>query len=463
MKKSVFSLMMMVAAMVAASMFAGCSTSPEVIAPDEPEGELQPIAIDGTDFQFGSKAVERHQLSVMNTTDWTVTNETDWVLTEKRPDNTLYITVQPSRSLVDRAATLTVAATNAAQGAATFVVNQRHGTPTLYIRQLNGGIAVRHVSADGRWAVGQRASTSVVIEVAKLADSTYAGALVNMPNGSKSIDNNGKPYHGGCAADGSMYCDYDSQDVSYNGDEFFPSVHTPYVVRNNRKLTLPMPATYSTSTISEDGFSVPLHQYQGCIPDKMSADGKHIFGRLVATGVMWVAAKWTRIGNTNDYEFKELGQNADGDLNKWEKVFTEFEGKRYMTTQPVSFLCPQNVSGLSPYGKYACGHYGGSMSGGGQLWRYDMEANALELLNESNSIAVFITDEGDLFTEELSNHVYRIGKPPITLRQWIAEVYGSEIAENIGFVGMGGVSADKSTTVLYGVGNTMSYIITVEP
>jgi hypothetical protein len=199
----------------------------------------------------------------------------------------------------------------------------------------------------------------------------------------------------------------------------------------------------------------------------MSADGKHIYGRLMNTQMLWLAAKWTRIGETNDYTFKVLGLESEGDLTQWETIVmdTVINGNTmyYMTVDPVSFLCAQNISGLSVYGKYACGHYGGSQNGGGELFRYDMEADKLELLSGSDGIAMHVTDDGTLF--DSNNMAYLLNNPtPMPLRDWLTQTYGEDIVNDIdpGAV-MGSVSADYSTAVLFVNGGSVSYIITVEP
>jgi hypothetical protein len=461
--------MIISAALSLAIIFSACGEKGETLAPD-PETQttdtLLAVAIDNDAFAFGSKGIETFILSVVNTTEWEVRNEASWVVTEKQADNTLRVNVTPSRNPLDRSATLTIVATNPDQGETSFVVTQAHGTPRLYVRQLQGGIAVRHCSENGLWATGQKSTQVVVADISKLSDDAYTGTLTSM-NGVHSIDNTGKPYENGCSGDGTLYSDYETQRAVDNGvdQEFSPAHYTPYIMRNNRRIDLPHPETYATSNIAIEGY-VTRHLYQGCIPDKVSADGKHIYGRLMNTQSMWFAAKWTRIGATNDYTFKVLGLNGDGDLNSWDTVYSEFEGATYMTIEPASFLCPQNVSGLSVYGKYACGHYGASLSGGGQLFRYDMEADQLDLL-DATGIAVYITDDGTLFTAD--NTVYKVGAAaPITLKEWLTEIYGEEIANSVGYQNMGSVSVDYSTTILYdpssiGGSNGASYIITVEP
>jgi hypothetical protein len=457
-------------ALIAALLLASACSKNETPAPDpEPEPqpeETLPVTINQNAFRFGSKAVETFSLSIGNTTAWDVRNDAPWVIAEKQPDNTLRITATPSRMPVDRSATLTVAATNPEQGEASFTVTQAHGTPVLYIRPLLGSIGVRHCSENGRWVAGQKAEQTIIVDVNSLADDTYAGMLTSLPGGVHSIDNNGTPHSGGCSGDGSIYSDYDTQSAVDNGPnaEFFPARYIPYIMRNNRKIELAYPATYPTSNIAVEGY-VTRHMYQGCIPDKVSADGKYIYGRLMNVNNGWFAARWTRIGATNDYTFKELGLNGDGDLNVWDTLYTQFEGNTYMTIEPKSFLCAQNVSGLSMYGKYACGHYGASMSGGGQLFRYDMEADRLDLL-DATGVALYITDDGTLFTSD--NKVYKLGSNTYgSLGDWITETYGSDIAGQIpSELRMGSVSADNTTTVLFPdpmALSPISYIITIEP
>lgn len=457
-------LLMMAAAIICSS----CGKDKETPDPDTKQTqETRPIAIDKNDYRFDSKSIDTCVLSIDNTDQWDVRNDAPWVVTEKRPDNTLRIATTPSRSLVDRSATLTIVAANPAQGEATFVVTQAHGTPKVYTRALQGGTFGRHCSENGRWVTGQKATAVIVVEVDKLIDPNYTGVLTSMAHGVHSIDNNGKPYENGCAGDGTMYTDYETQNAVDNGQdkEFFPARYIPYIMRNNRRIDLNYPGTYSTSNIYEEGY-VTRHMYQGCIPDKMSADGKYIYGRLMNTQNMWFAAKWTRVGNTNEYTFKELGQNSDGDLNKWEKLFADIEGKTFMTVEPVQFLCPQNISGLSMYGKYACGHYGESLSGGGQLFRYDMDADRLDLLG-GNGIALHITDDGTLF--DSANRVHKLGSTTsTTIKDWITETYGESIAGQVSnIVTIGSVSADYTTTVLFYQGDASTpattYIITVEP
>jgi hypothetical protein len=450
---------------------------PEPPEPPEPEETVQ-IALDEEIIYFGSKAAELSVISV-NITEWEVRNDDSWIHTEKRADNTLAVTVEPNRFPVDRAGTLTFVADNPEQGEATLAVVQERGKAKLYIRSLSGGIVARHCSENGRWIAGQKSTNSVRVEIEKLNDETYAGDIVNMPIGTWSVDNNGKLYANGCNADGTIYTDYEAIPAINAEDGFHPAQYVPYIMRNNRRINLPYPAEYSTSEISEPGYTTQRF-YQGCTPSKMSADGKYIYGRLHATGVMWVAVKWTRVGNTNDYTFKEIGQYSDGDLNIWNKLLlTSESGQNYIAYEIVSFLCPQHISGLSPYGKYACGHLGNSMSGGGQLFRYNMEKEELELLN-GNGIALYINDDGDLFAN--NNAVYKGNSTSsITMRQWLQELYGEEIVSQIPMdTGdgntrvMGSMSADKTTVVLFydqikenadrpPVLNSISYIITVEP
>ncbi|MDR0565489.1 MAG: BACON domain-containing protein [Prevotellaceae bacterium] len=462
--------MLTAAALIFAVTLAACGKDGDMSAsnPDEKaQDTLAAVAIDKNVLNFGSNGNETYSVSVDNTSEWEVQSSASWVTAEKQPDNTLRISVAPSRSLVDRADTITIVSANAAQEAALLVVTQKAGKPKLYIRQLQGGVPARHCSENGLWVAGQKSTAVVVVDVTKLSDESYTGAPTTMPGGVHSIDNNGKPYENGCSADGAIYSDYDTKAaVDYGpAEEFFPAGYAPYIMRNNRKIALSYPETYATSAIAVEGY-VTRHMYQGCIPDKVSADGKHIYGRLMNTNNMWFAAKWTRIGATNNYAFKELGLNKDGDLNRWDTLYNEFEGETYMTIEPVSFLCPQNVSGLSLYGKYACGHYGSSLSGGGQLFRYDMEADRLELL-DATGIALYVTDDGTLFSGD--NKVYKLGSTaPITLKEWLVEKYGSSIADQIGNnLNMGSVSADYATTVLFDPSSLssmgVSYIITVEP
>ncbi|MDR3184642.1 MAG: BACON domain-containing protein [Prevotellaceae bacterium] len=466
MKTKFNNIIMMVAVPVLAIAFPACNKNNETPTPKPPDPqEILAISIDKNTFHFGSKANETHTLSVENTTEWEVRNTASWVSAEKLPDNTLRITATPSRLLHDRATTLTVAATNPEQGEASFVVTQAHGTPRLYTRTLQGGITARHCSENGRWATGQKSTAIIVVDITKLADQSYTGTRVSLERGVHSIDNNGKPYSGGCSGDGTIYSDYDTQGAVDQGPdkEFFPNRYIPYIMRNDRKINLSYPGTYSTSTITVPGY-VSRHKYQGCIPDKMSADGKHIYGRLMNTDNGWFAAKWTRIGTSNTYTFKELGLYSDGDLNKWDTVKTEHEEKNFMTITPKQFLCAQHISGLSLYGKYACGHYGSSLIGGGQLFRYDMEADKLELLEDASGIALYITDDGTLFAT--NDRVYKIGQTEsISTHDWIVEVYGETIASQVvGSMTVGSVSADYSTTVLFsGLTDGPSYIITVEP
>jgi hypothetical protein len=457
--KKIFTLMIAAAAII----FSACSGDNETPAPDPQPQETGPLTINQNTFRFGSKAVETFSLSIGNTTEWEVRNDAPWVITEKQADNTLRITATPSRLLVDRSATLTVAATNAELGEASFVVTQAHGTPKLYVRTLIGGTYARHCSENGRWATGQQGTSVVVVDIYQLTDENYTGTLTTLDGGVHSIDNNGNPYENGCSADGTIYTAYDTQDAVDNpGGEYFPARYIPYIMRNNRRIDLSYPSTYTTSDVTMEEYRT-WHMYQGCIPDKMSADGKYIYGRLMNIQLMWFAAKWTRIGTTNNYTFKVLGLESDGDLNTWEAVPTDNPGE--MVVNPVSFLAPQNISGLSIRGKYACGHYGSSLGGGGQLFRYDMEAEQLELLN-ATGIALHITDDGTLFTGD--NRVYKLGSStPMSLNAWLAETYGETIAGQISSVVMGSVSADYTTTVLFFMGDDetppTTYIITVEP
>jgi hypothetical protein len=424
-----------------------------------PGADTTIVVVDQTEFHFGSKATEQFVVSVDDVTEWEVINDASWLTTEKREDNTLLLRAEPSRLLVERTTTVTIAATRAPQVAATLTVTQDAGTPKLYVRQFASGIVARHTSADGRWVAGQRSTTSVAVEVARLVDENYVGTTVYMQDGTHSVDNNGKLYANGCSSDGSFYTDSDVIPTYTTEDgEFYPARYSPYIIRNGRKIDLPSPEDYPTANVTEPGYPT-AHYYQGCLPDKMSADGKYIYGRIVATGTTWSAAKWTRIGTSSDYEFKEIG---DGEYFQWSKVFTPFEGKTYMTVEVSQFLCPQNVSGLSANGKYACGHLGSSLSGGGQTFRYNMETDAIEFVGRG--IALFVTDDGDLFTD---GGVYEAGSTTsISLRDWVQKVYGEAVAAEVpgGWV-IGGVSADKSTTVLFNASstNTSSYIITVEP
>jgi hypothetical protein len=471
MKKNFINYWMMATALVLAVAFTACDKNNKEVDPEEQE-ETLPIATDKISVEFKSNAIDQHVLSVENTTDWDVLNDAPWVYTEKRADNTLLIKAEPSRSPFNRSATVTIVAGNQEQGTTSVVVTQSHGTPKRYVRQLHGAVAVRHVSENGRWAAGQNGTVSIIVDVTKLTDETYVGTIVDAPDGTHSIDNNGKVHADGCTADGSIYTGYDvssPSEVAGTG-EWFPAQYIPYIVRNNNKIPLAYPTTYATSEVTDERYAPPVHVYKGCTPDRMSADGKYIYGRLHITGTMWAAAKWTRVGTSSNYTFKEIGQTADGDLNQWEKVVTPFEdgsGRATITVDPVSFLCPQNVSGLSPYGKYACGHYGNSGQNGGQLFRYNMEAEELELL-DADGIATYITDEGDLFAS--NGHVYRIGREPVTIQQWVRETYGDDAASAVDpegrtpFPAVGGISADKSTCVLFeGSTRGTSYIITVEP
>ena len=478
MKTKFNNTLMMAAALIFAVALGSCDKkSDETPPPEEKElVEIEPIAVNVTELpKFGSKANETGIVSIGNTTEWEVRNEASWVIAEKQPDNTLRVRVTKSRNLLDRSATLTVVAANSAQGEASFVVTQAHGTPRLYTRQLAGGIPVRHVSENGLWATGQKSVNVVVVDINEIVDdSTYIGTQIMMAGGAHSIDNNGKPYENGCSADGTIYSGYDTRNAVDEGPdaEYFPAHYTPYIMRNNRKIELSYPSTYTTSNIEEPGY-ITRHMYQGCIPDKMSADGKYIYGRLMNTNMMWFAAKWTRIGSTNEYVFKELGRHSDGDLNSWKKVFFEHQGERFMSVQREQFLCAQNVSGLSINGKYACGHlvnsdmddddeYDDGMQNGGPLFRYDMEADRLELL-DATGIALYVTDDGTLF--DSNNKVYKLGAAaPITLNEWLTEIYGSTVAKDVlPGLAMGSVSADYSTTILFDVLSTFSCIITVEP
>jgi hypothetical protein len=426
----------------------------------QPDGSQPNASLDA--FHFGSKAIETCIVSVENTTAWEVINsDTSWVIIEKQPDNTLKVRVRPSRSLTKRTATLTIVAANPLQGKAVFTVTQSSGTPKLYVRNLRS-IPARHCSENGLWVTGQKGTAVVVADVTKLPDDDYIGTLTSLEKGVHSIDNNGKPYSGGCSADGTIYSNYETRSAvdPGAGKEWNPARYTPYIMRNNYRINLPYPTDYYTSNIVIEGF-VPRHMYQGCIPDKMSADGKYIYGRVMNINTGWFAARWTRVGTSNDYTFKELGAVSDGDLNVWDTTIYDFEGVPQLSIEPVSFLCPQNISGLSQYGKYACGHYGSGLGGGGQLFRYDMENDKLELL-EANGIALYITDDGTLF--DANSKVHKLGvSEPISLYSWLVEKYGEEIAGGLGFASMGSVSADYSTAVLFENQGTNSYIITVEP
>jgi hypothetical protein len=470
MKTTFNNIIMMATAITMAVAFAACSKNNETPEPEEPEPGTEkttPIRVDQSACSFTSGAVGTYNISVSGTTDWEVRNEAAWVITEKQSDNTLRVMVTPSRNPQERIATLTIVAANEAQGAASFTVKQDPGKPVVSIRLLPGYIPLRHCSENGLWVTGQKSDIVRVLSVEEmLKDESYLGTQVTMNGGVHSIDNNGKPYSDGCTADGTIYTGYDQSGAKDDGgEEWWPNHYTPYIMRNNRKIELNYPKDYHTSNIEEEGYAT-RHYYQGCIPDKMSADGKFIYGRLMNVNNGWFACKWTRIGTTNEYTFKELGLNSDGDLNKWEKSFVDFEGKTYMNYVPESFLCPQNISGLSPYGKYACGHYGSDLGGGGQLFRYDMEADKLELLN-ANGIALYITDDGTLF--DASNRVWKLGaNTSITLREWLVETYGEKIVGQIvsGFA-MGSVSPDNTTTLLFAIdsqtGVTTNYIITVVP
>jgi hypothetical protein len=452
--------------------FTACSKNSETPEPETEPQEMRAIEISQSACTFTSKAIETFSISIGGTDKWEVRNEAAWVIAEKQPDNTLRVTTIPSRSLLKRTATVTIVAANAAQGEASFTVTQDPGKPVGYVRILPGNIALRHCSENGQWATGQFGPAVRVVDISKLAeDENYLGTQVSMEKGVHSIDNNGTPHYGGCSADGTIYSEYDTRTAENpdTGQEWWPAHYTPYIMRNNRRIDLAYPGTYTTSNIVVEGYE-PRHYYQGCIPDKMSADGKYIYGRLMNVNNGWFACKWTRVGTTNEYTFKELGLNSDGDLNKWDTLYTDFEGKKYMSVEPVNFLCPQNVSGLSMNGKYACGHYGESLSGGGQLFRYDMDADKLELLT-GNGIALHITDDGTLF--DSSNKVWKVGSnTPGTLRSWLVETYGENVAGQVyPSCVMGSVSADKSTTILFDLNYQIdkdnsaaaTYIITVEP
>jgi hypothetical protein len=401
-----------------------------------------------------------------------VRNAPAWVVAEKQPDNTLRVTAIPSRSLTDRAATLTVVAANPAQGEASFVVTQAHGTPVVISRMLAGGIAVRHVSENGRWAAGQRTAAVVVVDIHKLLDDPdYTGELLPAMGGVLSVDNNGKPYLYGCSADGSIYTDVETKPAVDKGPgkEFFPSHATPYIMRNGRPIDLNYPSTYVTSNIPPPRGRM-WHGYMGCYPDKMSADGKYIYGRLrnLDYNIGWFACKWTRRGTSNEYDFRVLGQDNDADytstLNYWDfEAHENPEGDPFVIV-PGMFLCPQNISGLSMYGKYACGHYSSAFASGGTLFRYDMETDELEQLNYSG-IALHITDDGTLF--DSAGRVHELGAAaPITMRDWLTKIYGENIASEGGPSGIGSVSAGYTTTILYNPDisqPTASHIITVEP
>jgi hypothetical protein len=240
----------------------------------------------------------------------------------------------------------------------------------------------------------------------------------------------------------------------------------PYIIRNSRKIALAYPETTPLDNIEESGY-ITRHMYMGCIPDKVSADGKYIYGRLMNSNNMWFAAKWTRVGDSNEYTFKELGQYEDGDMNVWEKVFTEQDGKTYLIIQPIAFLRPQNVTGLSQNGRYACGFHGNSLTGGGQLFRYDMEAEQLQMLSAEGT-AMHITDDGTLF-DDIGNVHLLDSNTPIRVKEWITRTYGAGIAEEVvtasPYLLVNYVSTDYTTAILYSIDQyeTKSYIITVEP
>jgi hypothetical protein len=467
----IYPWMLVAALMLALSACSKNNDTPPDPGPD-PDPQESPITVDVTTaLQFGSKAIETHSVSVGNTTEWEVRNEAAWVVAEKQPDNTLRVTATPSRSLTDRAATLTVVAANTAQGEASFAVTQAHGTPVVITRMLQKGIAVRHVSENGRWAAGQRGEEVVVADIdLLLSDPEYTGKIVATPSpgGVHSIDNNGKPYVYGCSADGTIYTGDEqlpTRDDAETG-EWFPSHHVPYIMRYNNRIDLNYPSTYLTSTYVSPA-SVTTHAYMGCIADKMSADGKYIYGRLMNVNNGWFACKWTRIGTTNNYEFRLLGQESDppleSSLNVWNWVPSE-GNPSYYVLEPETFLCAQNISGLSMYGKYACGHYGGGLGSGGQLFRYDMENDELELLNYSG-IALHVTDDGTLFDSTYKVHI-KGNTTPLPLGDWLTQIYGEDIATQGGLLGMGSVSAGYTTTILYNPDisqPTASHIITVEP
>jgi len=420
---------------------------------------------------FGSKGGERFIVDIENTTEWTATTETEWIHAVKQADNTLLVTVDPSRSLFNRAGTVTVVAANPAQGTASFEVNQEHGTAKLYIRQLLGGINARQLSPNGRYAMGTKGSTAIVVEIDKLSDENYFGTEVAI-DGAQSIDNNGVPHNWGCNADGTIYTDYAMIPPVDNGvdQEYWPSLYVPYIMRNNRRIDLSTPSTYSTMNIDIGGY-MPMHPYKGCLPDLMSADGKYILGRIQITGMMWAAAKWERVGETNDYTFTDMGGDGGNSgalgsgLNIWQDALwqdtnNEAGGQTFLVIEPVKFLCPQNKTGLSPYGNYACGHYGSSLSGGGQPWRYNMETDNLEMFSGSNDIALYVTDDGTLFT---TSSVYEPGSSsPISFNSWISKMYGSTVAnQTMGSIGT--VSSDYGVMTAFAVGDTYSYFIVVEP
>jgi hypothetical protein len=467
-------------ALVAALMlaFLACNDNKETITPEpEPETKTETqdtaIAVDKTALNFSSSGVGAEIISVDNTESWAASSDAAWLTAEKQPDNTLKVEVDKSRNPFDRTGTITIVTTTPGQEetSVTITVTQKAGTPTLYVRNLHS-IPARHCSENGLWVTGQKSTAVIVVDVTKLVDDAYTGTQTSLSGGAHSIDNNGKPYSFGCSADGTIYSGYEGRsavDTGKAGSEWFPAHYTPYITRNNRKIYLPYPTDYRTSNIVIPGF-VPKHMYQGCIPDKVSADGKYIYGRVMNVNNGWFAARWTRTDVTsNTYTFKELGLNSDGDLNVWDTIYTDAggtiypsaEGATFLSIEPVSFLCPQNVSGLSPYGKYACGHYGSGLSSGGQLFRYDMENDQIELLN-ATGIALYVTDDGTLF--DSNNRVHKLGSStPISLSDWLVEIYGEEIANQVGGLSMGSVSADYSTTVLFDKNGTTSYIITVEP
>jgi hypothetical protein len=467
--KQIFTYRWMLIAALTVTLSA-CNTNEDPSTPETPgitTPEIPPLTIDHSTFHFNSKATETLLVTVRNTTEWEVLHEAAWITAEKQSDSTLLVTATPARVLADRSATLTFTAADPEQGEATLVVTQDHGTPKFYTPQLEGGIHARHSSENGLWITGQKGTAVIVADVNKLiTDPRYQGTVLNSDGGVHSIDNNGKPYGAGCNADGTMYTGYDVRPAQDNGadQEFFPSRYIPYIMRNNRKIMLAYPETTPLDNIEEPGY-LPRHMYQGCIPDRMSADGKYIYGRMMNTNTMWFAAKWTRIGDTNEYTFKEIGLHEDGDMNTWQKIFEDFEGQTFMTIEPVGFLAPQNVSGLSQYGKYACGHYGASLSGGGQLFRYNMETEELQLL-DAQGVALYITDDGTLF--DSSSRVYAPGSTTSTgtVKSWIASIYGETIANQIpGHLVMGSTSADYSTTVLFTNDpyEPLSFIITIEP
>jgi hypothetical protein len=93
-----------------------------------------------------------------------------------------------------------------------------------------------------------------------------------------------------------------------------------------------------------------------------------------------------------------------------------------------------------------------------------MENEKLELL-DATGLALHITDDGTLF--DSSNRVYKLGDAtPITLGEWITQIYGEDVASGGGGRGIGGVSAGYTTTILYNPDisqPTASHIITVVP